>query len=100
MPYNMGIIAGNVRLCNDTTKTEDVALIQSHQMDIFRNRETTRGNHEMDLLFIAVIMKDKASRLINQWKNDMNIDREELLDIANYAVIGCLLLDGNWYKEW
>lgn len=85
----------------DPTRTGALARIHAEQLEIFLSRDTTRGSHEIDVLTCAVIIRDKANRLINQWKDGrLDYDQEELLDIANYATIGLFLLRGEWNLPW
>jgi len=83
-----------------TTRSAAVDAIRADQDAIFQSRDGTRGTHRLNTLTCAVIIGDKAERLINQWKNDMPLDPEEWLDIANYAIIALLLERGQWQLPW
>ena len=51
-------------------------------------------------LGVAIRLNDKVKRILNLLKNGTNPDeesiRDNLLDIADYAIIALLCLDGNW----
>jgi len=82
------------------TRQAAVDVIRQEQDGIFASRDKTRGTHRLNTLTCAVIIGDKAERLINQWKLDRPMDPEEWLDIANYAIIALLLERGQWQLPW
>lgn len=83
-----------------STRRQAIAAIRAECDAIFASRDKTRGTTDEDTLGCAVAIRNKANRLINQWKNDKPLTEEEWLDIANWATIALLIQRGQWTLPW
>lgn len=82
------------------TRRQAIAAIRAEQDAIFASRDKTRGTTDEDVLGCAVAIRNKANRLINQWKNDKPLTEEEWLDIANWATVALLIQRSQWTLPW
>ena len=91
----------SLNLAYDEIVAKNRAVMGKKQMDYSSDNITRFG-----LRGVIIRMYDKWCRLENLTKEHATIHvkdeslRDTLLDMANYAIIGVMLLDGDWGKDW
>jgi len=80
--------------------------IHDDALEVFRRKNADYGDSfaTYGIIGILIRIEDKLRRAISISKNGVNLVKDEgisdtLLDLHNYAAMGLILLDEEWYRD-